>query len=311
MTRTNAWHAGLAAVAVLLLCSVGRAGAGGPPSVLGVPCSELSAQHLYMQTNVRAYLVVKGCAAPARSRTTAQKAALPQPRSRSPPRSAAPTATSSRPRTRPFRTTRRAGAWSPRRATRSSSTTTIRATSRATSPARPSRRTGATRGRASTRSRRATARTSVTRCSSTTAASRSSSQGNLVSGGCGTLGIGTWTSSNGQTWAPRPCVHSGSADDRPSIAVDNDPTSPFYGNTYVSWNDFKIGSGALVFSRSTDGGVTWSAEQIISNTVHVPPEHAARRPACKRPGRPRRRERGRRRAATRGRTTSSARRTVA
>ena len=45
MTRTNAWHAGLAAVAVLLLCSVGRAGAGGPSSVLGVPCSELSAQH--------------------------------------------------------------------------------------------------------------------------------------------------------------------------------------------------------------------------------------------------------------------------
>ena len=66
---------------------------------------------------------------------------------------------------------------------------------------------------------------------------------------------------------PGPCVHSGSGDDRPSIAVDNDPASPFYGNTYVSWNDFAIGSGALVFSRSVDGGVTWSAEQFISNTA--------------------------------------------
>ena len=80
------------------------------------------------------------------------------------------------------------------------------------------------------------------------------------------FGIGTWTSANGQTWAPGPCVHSGTADDRPSIAVDNDPASPFYGNTYVSWNDFNIGSGALVFSRSIDGGATWSAEQFISNT---------------------------------------------
>ena len=87
--------------------------------------------------------------------------------------------------------------------------------------------------------------------------------GNLF-GGCGGSGIGAWTSPNGQAWAPGPCVHSGTADDRPSIAVDNDPVSPFYGNTYVSWNDFNRKRRARL-QPLVDGGATWSAEQFISN----------------------------------------------
>ena len=34
----------------------------------------------------------------------------------------------------------------------------------------------------------------------------------------------------------------------------------------MCWNDFAIGVGALVASRSTDGGATWSPEVIINNT---------------------------------------------
>ena len=88
--------------------------------------------------------------------------------------------------------------------------------------------------------------------------------GDLVSG-CGGQGIGVWTSTNGTTWSTGPCAHSGSDDDRESVAVDNDPSSPFYGNIYISWNNFALGGGALVATRSTDGGATWSAQTVIIN----------------------------------------------
>jgi hypothetical protein len=90
--------------------------------------------------------------------------------------------------------------------------------------------------------------------------------GDLV-GGCGGQGIGIWTSTNGTTWSTGPCAHSGSDDDRESIAVDNDPASPFYGNIYITWNNFALGVGALVATRSTDGGATWSAQTVINSTA--------------------------------------------
>src|SRR6266513_4739966 len=48
------------------------------------------------------------------------------------------------------------------------------------------------------------------------------------------------------------CVHPSGGDDRESGWADNNPSSPHFGNMYVSWNDFNIGAGALVVSRSTD-----------------------------------------------------------
>src|SRR6516225_6528938 len=62
------------------------------------------------------------------------------------------------------------------------------------------------------------------------------------------------------------CVHPSGSDDRPSGWADNNPSSPHFGNLYVSWNDFSIGAGALVASRSTDNGVTWSSEITVANT---------------------------------------------
>jgi len=40
------------------------------------------------------------------------------------------------------------------------------------------------------------------------------------------------------------CVHSGVSDDRESGWVENNPSSPFFGRMYVSWNDFGTSCGA-------------------------------------------------------------------
>ena len=42
--------------------------------------------------------------------------------------------------------------------------------------------------------------------------------GDLV-GACGGQGIGSWTSTSGSSWTVGPCIHSGSSDDRESMAV--------------------------------------------------------------------------------------------
>jgi hypothetical protein len=80
--------------------------------------------------------------------------------------------------------------------------------------------------------------------------------GDLASG-CGGLGIGTWSSPDGQNWSTAACAHNGSDDDRPSIWVDNNPFSVKYGRMYVSFNDFAVDSGAI-FVTYSDDGVNWS-----------------------------------------------------
>jgi len=57
-------------------------------------------------------------------------------------------------------------------------------------------------------------------------------------------------------------------DDKDSIGADSHPNSPFRDNVYVAWSKFtglgnsgkgnSFGSVQIVFSRSTDGGKTWS-----------------------------------------------------
>jgi hypothetical protein len=52
-------------------------------------------------------------------------------------------------------------------------------------------------------------------------------------------------------------------DDKELMAIDNDPTSPFYGRIYIVWIDF--GNGGRIFSTfSTDAGATWSTQLAIS-----------------------------------------------
>ena len=61
------------------------------------------------------------------------------------------------------------------------------------------------------------------------------------------------------------CIHSGGSHDRQSGWADNNPSSPFYGRMYVSWNDFSIG-GALLATFSTDNGTTWQSPVMVTGT---------------------------------------------
>jgi hypothetical protein len=88
--------------------------------------------------------------------------------------------------------------------------------------------------------------------------------GIFLATGCGGQGIGAWKSTDGGvTWTVGACIHSGSSDDRESGWSDNNPSSPFFGRMYVSWNDFSDG-GSLKVRYSTDNGATWNNERTLA-----------------------------------------------
>src|SRR6267143_1417941 len=86
--------------------------------------------------------------------------------------------------------------------------------------------------------------------------------------GCGAQGLGgykTTTPANANSLTHF-CIHTNSQDDRESGWAENNPSSPFFGRMYVSWNDFNVGGGALFETFSTDNGTTWSSPVTVSNT---------------------------------------------
>jgi len=80
----------------------------------------------------------------------------------------------------------------------------------------------------------------------------------------------------GQTWPQVTFFNfnsgSGKFNDKPMIAVDTNPNSPFRDSVYVAWDNASNRSGkssandALLFARSTDGGQTFSSP-IAVNTL--------------------------------------------
>lgn len=72
---------------------------------------------------------------------------------------------------------------------------------------------------------------------------------------------------------PGPASNS---DDKPWIAADATPGSPFRDNIYIVWSRLTSGS-QVMFSRSTNGGTTWSAPTQISagGEGFVWPSHVA------------------------------------
>jgi Neuraminidase (sialidase) len=58
-------------------------------------------------------------------------------------------------------------------------------------------------------------------------------------------------------------------EDKPGIAADN-TDSPYAGNLYVGWTEFRIDESVILFGRSTDGGVTWSTPIEISTHHGLP-----------------------------------------
>lgn len=59
-------------------------------------------------------------------------------------------------------------------------------------------------------------------------------------------------------------------EDKPYIVADNNPDSPFAGNLYVGWTEFSLSKSIVLFSRSTDGGITWSPPYEISTHEGFP-----------------------------------------
>ena len=59
-------------------------------------------------------------------------------------------------------------------------------------------------------------------------------------------------------------IHSSFGDDKEMIAVDNTPTSPFFGRIHIGWTAFGEGNDINVASFSDNGGVSWSP------MVHLP-----------------------------------------
>lgn len=82
------------------------------------------------------------------------------------------------------------------------------------------------------------------------------------------------TTDNGQTWQPHIVVieHIGTMtldsafEDKYYIETDNSETSPYRGNLYTPWKRVidRDSSTQIVFTRSTDGGLTWATPIPIS-----------------------------------------------
>src|SRR3989441_4802328 len=92
----------------------------------------------------------------------------------------------------------------------------------------------------------------------------------LSKGAFDTSGALHWGSPTfiGQTTAPS------TLNDKPWSAVDNNPSSSFYGRIYVSWTRFIFNphtggyvQSPIIFAYSTDGGQTFSTLQLISGNV--------------------------------------------
>src|SRR5437016_11177606 len=85
------------------------------------------------------------------------------------------------------------------------------------------------------------------------------------------FGLGGYSSTtpwDPNSWTTHYCVNTtgGSGDDRESGWADNNPSSPFFGRLYVSWNNFSVGSGALQVTFSSDNGATWHAPITVVNS---------------------------------------------
>src|SRR5882762_3308390 len=87
-----------------------------------------------------------------------------------------------------------------------------------------------------------------------------------LDGACGGQGLGGYKSTTPEdpnSWTHFCAFNEGSAD-RESGWADNNPSSPFFGSLYISWNDFNVGNANIFVIRSTDGGTTWSSPVMVS-----------------------------------------------
>ncbi len=58
-------------------------------------------------------------------------------------------------------------------------------------------------------------------------------------------------------------------EDKPYIVAD-DSHGPFAGNLYIGWTEWRLTESVILFSRSTDDGLTWSKPAVISDHHGLP-----------------------------------------
>src|SRR5437868_25077 len=80
----------------------------------------------------------------------------------------------------------------------------------------------------------------------------------------------------GKTWEPDaiPVMEHATSpnipfEDKPYIVADT-TDGPHSGNLYIGWTEFSLTKSIILFSRSTDGGKTWSAPTEISSHEGLP-----------------------------------------
>ncbi len=76
----------------------------------------------------------------------------------------------------------------------------------------------------------------------------------------------TYSTDFGNTWSASAILQSGSVD-KNHTTVDNSPSSPYLGNAYVTWSDFNQTNPSVTVSRTTNGGLNWSAYQYINTNT--------------------------------------------
>ena len=80
-------------------------------------------------------------------------------------------------------------------------------------------------------------------------------------------GIGAEYSTNfGQNFSTTFQISIDPYSDKILSGTDDSPSSPYYGNSYVVWTSFSTNPVNGRFSRTTNGGVTWSSPLILNST---------------------------------------------
>jgi hypothetical protein len=77
----------------------------------------------------------------------------------------------------------------------------------------------------------------------------------------------------GNTWSDAVIVQQDDGSDKEWLAVGPDPVQKNRDNVYVTWTSFQSTGSELRFGRSTDGGVTWTANTIFVPTADPDPTH--------------------------------------
>ena len=84
-------------------------------------------------------------------------------------------------------------------------------------------------------------------------------------GGTASQQLITWSTNYGVSWSPYVLAgqnQSGSTADKNHLGIDDKSTSPYYGSLYIGWTDFSISSYPAKITRSTNGGVNWTSQQV-------------------------------------------------